>query len=562
MRHRADPDRATSNHTGIDTIWRSLGRLRAELRKMDHRLDGVAETATATTTTPTTGAGSNISNTTTTTTPRQQQQRHRVNLSGLGGGTMPGVSSAGDQGSDAAKRTTGVSANHTGARRKVNRLDEKLDDSRHQSSRRAAQHKSSAGGGGNGGCSTGYGGSRSREPVRANHLHNQQQQQHNNAQVTAPGIREDSPKRVDFSKTHQLREVNWDGTYQDSLAYPADVTNSTVTNSRDIRDTNINFLNFSRVPGAAHPSSLSSHPPPPSVSSSSSSSTAAAPRGSSSRGGETAALNSNNNARYTGSSSPPYPPPPSVSNSSVNCHGLVLPSAVLSASSTSVMSEHHSREQQQQQHHQQHAINSHQPAPSSSSSSSATDQQQQPPPDVRWATQASATRSSSSSSSPPAKSDFPGNPGVSASPSPASKGKDKHGPKLAHVDLKIVHGSRSSSAPTASSRSSGHDQRQPQPHPSQDSNHIRRHVEEKWALSKNNNRFSSTDTYSSSSNRRTGADRDEGAAAPREDLVAPPGAVGGAPVSLPTGDTGEMYSPRRPRPIKKAITADLKEDGE
>ncbi|KAK3723068.1 hypothetical protein RRG08_037262 [Elysia crispata] len=466
-----------------------------------------------------------------------------------------GISRWGPEGAKLPASTT----NHTGARRKVSRPDEKVEESRHSTSRRS-------GGGG------AAGGARGRDPVRANHHHHSSSNNSNSSSQQHPqeapshGVREDSPKRVDFSKTHQLREVNWDGTYQDSLAYPSDVINSTLTSSRDIRETNLNFLNFSAVPGALpHQSSTTSFPPSSYTSSSSAAAAALASRVSSNRGSSSRG-NANNNAKQSeSSSSPPYPPPPSVSNSSVNYHGLVLPPATPSSSASSVMSQPpypHSNE------YRQHVTNNayHQPGPSSSSSSiSTTDYHHQRHPDVRWIGQntASAAHASSSSTSSGVNAARHGSSGksVTASSSTSStsvpSGVTGKSAKLSHVDVKVVQDSKSSSKAALGSRG----QLQPSlSSASQDLVHVRRQVEDRWTLSKNNDRPASTETHTASSKRVGGLDLrlSAGGEGGRDAVSAASALLGGATAA----DAGELYNPRRARPIKKAITADLKEDGE
>ncbi|RUS69805.1 hypothetical protein EGW08_022432, partial [Elysia chlorotica] len=380
------------------------------------------------------------------------------------------------------------------------------------------------------------------------------------------GVREDSPKRVDFSRAHQLREVNWDGTYQDSLTFPPDLANSTLTSSRDIRDTNLNFLNFSAVPG------------PGGISSSSATSSSAA-RGSSSnsksRGGN--AGNSNNNARHSGqsgsssSSSPPFAPPPSVSNSSVNYHGLVLPPATPSSSASSLgegMTQH--------RHHVTSSNNTY-PDLSPSPSSSATDfnhhhiqhhhQHQRQHPDVRWSSghntasvpyaSSSSTSSSSLSSAPAARYSSSGKPVTASLSSSATSNSVPPGAaglpagrsaRLAHVDVKLAHEAKSSS----SSRGQQHQLQPALSAASKDLASVRRHVEDKWAMSKHSTERPSV-AGGSSTNRGAGldlrlCDGQEGGGASV--------LLGGAAAS----DAGELYSPRRARPIKMAITADLKDD--
>ncbi|GFR60077.1 hypothetical protein ElyMa_001812800 [Elysia marginata] len=502
------------------------------------------------------------------------------------------------QGPEAAKLPLS-SANHAaGARRKVSsRQDEKGAESRHATtSRRSTQHgKSTAsaaatGGGGDGGGATGGGtGARGREPLRAKHHHHHHHHHHSNsnsqqrhpqeattAATSTAGLREDSPKRVDFSKTHQLREVREDApvlivcfvgvlTFH-SLTFPADVVNSTLTSSRDIRETNLNFLNFSGVPGALPHPALSSYPSsfPASSSSATAAAAALASRTSSaSRGRDATQGNSNNNARQSGSSSsPPYPPPPSVSNSSVNYHGLVLPPATPSSSATSVTSgqphnftEHHPPSV----HHNTH--NRHHP-PGPSSSSSAADYQKQQQPDVRWTTPA-ATSSSSSSSSFPTTTKHGGagkqvapssssSSGTSAAPSlPHKSGKSA---KLASVDVKMVQDSKSSRAdrtpfngPSLSSAS-------------QDLAHVRRQVEDKWTFSRNNDEEhpGSLPAHTAGSSRGARAFDLRLNAVGGGSREAASALLGGA---LASDSRGDLSSPRRARPIKEAITADLKDDG-
>ena len=348
-------------------------------------------------------------------------------------------------------------------------------------------------------------------------------------------------------------QVNWDGTYQDSLAYPADVSNSTITNSRDIRDTDLNFLNFSRVPGTLphqqpSASSSSSHP-----SSSTAAAAALASRAAGSRGGG----NSNNNARqHSSTSSPPYAPPPSASNSSVNCHGLVLPPATPSSSASSVMSQPGQHTVPTEQRHHQH--------PSSSSSSDHSHHQQQKPPDVRWtskstatATQPSSSPSASSSSANAVRLGSSGKHAASSSSSSTSVPSSSPGktgkaakPRLAHVDVKVIQDSKTSSKGGPVAASSG-------PAASRELATVRRQVEDRWALSRDSNQpvggGGFTEPYPTSGSSRAGG----------LDLrLAAGGEHRARDVATSTGDPGELYSPRRARPIKKAITADLKEDGE
>ncbi|KAH9508857.1 hypothetical protein Btru_050255 [Bulinus truncatus] len=357
--------------------------------------------------------------------------------------------------------------------------------------------------------------SRSREDVRSIDHH---------------GLREDSPRRVDFSKTHQLREVNWDGTYQDSLAYPADIhgtsaTNSNnTTNSRDLRETDIHFLNFSHVPGSTVL-----------VEGAASSSSSALPAYAAVPGGSRTSL-----------STSPYAPPPSVSNSVTNCNLLFLPSSPPSSSSSSSFTYTSSSSSPPVTHHR--------PAPQQHTHQS---------PDVRWSGGADrkVARSGPFTSTR-----------VFGKTSSGSKGI---GPRLAHVDLQPAGSARTgSTSPHSPGPSLAELKRR-------ELLQLRKHVEEKWTSSNNiisvrdvnRQRPGGNDPHLNSEamdarvaesvHHRRG---EEVEAARLNRLETIPGdAPGVKPVSPAEGAVGGSdlmtNSPKRPLPIKMPITADLKEDG-
>ncbi|XP_055897249.1 centrosome-associated protein 350-like isoform X3 [Biomphalaria glabrata] len=223
--------------------------------------------------------GSRLQNASEDTATSGRHQPYTFSLASLvDGGNMPGVALPHEQNSSVSKPTGLVSPVHSVSRRKVIRsTDEKsLENGTEQTSRRPEPHLEAR-------ATT-----RSREDVRS---------------TAGNVLREDSPRRVDFTRTLQLREVNWDGTYQDSLAYPPDIhgtSDSTSTNSKDLRETDIHFLNFSRVPG----STVDGAAPPASVGS------------------------------HTSLSSSPYAPPPSASNSLTNYNLFALSSPPSTSSSS------------------------------------------------------------------------------------------------------------------------------------------------------------------------------------------------------------------------------------
>ncbi|XP_012936216.1 protein naked cuticle, partial [Aplysia californica] len=346
----------------LSLIWNNLGRLKAELRTIGHRLDDAGEDGL--------------------TLPahyqhqqhqyhhhhhhhhhhHQQQQQHQQHphrfpassSPSRGLGVMPGVSSVSDksgQSTESSQQSPGP-----GARRKLCRLEDKHNDEDSGQSGKRGSHRNSEPG--------------SRSSARGRETQQQQQRQH--------GMREDSPKRVDFSRTHQLREVNWDGTYQDSLAFPADLgssnsghtsnnVDSTLTSSRDIRETDVRFLNFSRVPHSGGP--------PPTA------------HALSSYGANNNALSSVTVAASSSSSatSPPLPPPPPSLSNSATCQRVSGP--IPSGSSSSVASTS--------------------PSPSAATAATSLGRHQHPhrphhtqqPADVRWsaATSANATRGTAAS---------------------------------------------------------------------------------------------------------------------------------------------------------------------
>ncbi|XP_059175915.1 centrosome-associated protein 350-like [Physella acuta] len=478
-------DQENAPDQGLSSIWNSLGRLRAELRRMEHRLDSAGEAGLS--------SGSSGGSISTNLFPSQFHS-HRLGAP-AGAVSMPGISVPYEQSQDAAKVSAPLSPHHSGSRRKVSRA---LDEINFENG--AVEVAGTSKKIGHRVDHTSRTSARARDPVRVvNHDHH--------------GPREESPKRVDFSKTHQLREVNWDGTYQDSLAYQTEfpgntnTTNSTITNSRDIRETDIHFLNFAHHPTSAV---LTSNVIPPSSHL---------------------------------ATSPPFAPPPSASNSISNCHLFLPPSSPATSSSSFTYT-----------------------SVSSSSTSNNTD----PPSDVRWLNATTTTKK------PPKTNSVQSVNRVGlAGKSTASKNP---GPKLTHVELQTVgparaghqqtHPGHQQTHPGHQQTHPGHQQTHPghqQTHPGHQQTHpagpslteqrhqelfqVRKHVEEKWT-GKSQDKATKDRTRSKTLEdlKRATASMDS-----RQAEEAPPGGAEGY-------SRTDVNSPRRPRPVKMSITADLKED--
>ncbi|XP_076454897.1 centrosome-associated protein 350-like isoform X2 [Babylonia areolata] len=271
---------------GLSQAWNQLGRARKELRRMEHRLgdpahlgsaecegDGASRVPDGKTPALTAPPRDHIH----VLDPRSQPTARFVEAS------RPSSSPCRQSGSAAG------SSGGSGTKRKVSRLDEK--DRPSSSSATASQQRYNhnhnhrhhphpqdqqarvAGSS----CSQQFHSawldprehpapfSSSTQPPRSNHQHNHQHNHHPHNQHNH------SPKRVDFSKRLRLREVRWDGTYQDSVAhktrpepladpYPSSIissdphgdpdrdgdpagSSSTLTDSRAVRETEIRFLN-------------------------------------------------------------------------------------------------------------------------------------------------------------------------------------------------------------------------------------------------------------------------------------------------------------------------------